>query len=282
MQQNPLMLDLDAERELRLRETVLKELYNLITKEYGDQEEESGKHVFGAEAGQAMPLTLASAPSLSVNVLPLKSFSAPLILKSTFASGEGRPERSVEEWKTNVKDIQKQLDTVLRTSVAALKTKQQIEPVNLMVGSGGLYLDASVGALPSTEPYSEEMRKREMRMRDAEIFAARSKGVLQQAQASQITAGTFLTSIHPDKENLKRLTLGLNTFIEPGDWQLQVDGEVKGKVSEEQAVNMIGFTWKDKQEWRTMKDLKVHIELYNPESSQVIRFLMAESTEKVG
>jgi hypothetical protein len=281
LQQNPLMLDLEPEAELRLREIVLKELFNLVTKEYGDQEEEAGKLMLGAQAGQTMPMTLA--PSLSVNVLPLKGFSTPLILKSAFASGENQPKmkRSAEEWKNNLKDIQERLDMVLRTSVATLKTKQQIEPVNLMVGSGGLYLDARVGALPSTEPYSEEMRQREIRMRDAEIFATRSKGVLQQARASQITGGAFLTSIHPDREKLNRLTLGLNTFIEPGDWQLQVDGEVKGKVSEDQAVNMIGFTWKEKQEWLNRPDLKQHIELYNPESSRVIRFPMTESAEQV-
>jgi cell division protein FtsB len=175
LQQNPLMLDLDPEAELRLRETVLIELFSLITKEYGDQEEEADKLLLGAEAGQKMPLRPAVQPKLSVNVLPIKGLDATVALSTVFGSAEHRPKRSVEESKKNVKDIQEKLDTVLRTSVAALKTKQQIEPVNLMVGSGGLYLDASVGALPSTEPYSEEMRKREIRMRDAEIFAMRSK-----------------------------------------------------------------------------------------------------------
>ena len=153
--------------------------------------------------------------------------------------------------------------------------------MNLLVGSGGLYLDASVGALPSTEPYSEEMRKREIRMRDAEIFATRSKGILQRAQASQITGGNFLTSIHLDWENLNQLTLGLNTSIEPGDWQLQVGGEVKGKVSMDQAANMIRFTWKNKQEWLNMPDLKQRVELYNQESSRVIRFPVTASAEQV-
>lgn len=281
LQQNPLMLDLDSAAELRLRETVLMALYDLITKEYGDQEEEPGKLVLGAAAGQKTPLMLAAAPNRSINVLPIKSLFAAVTLKTVFASAGGQFERSAEDRKQSIKDIQSKLDTVLRTGVAALKTKLQIEPVNLMVGSGGLYLDASVGTLPSTEPYSEEMRKREIRMRDAEIFAVRSKGVLQQAQASQITGGVFLTSIHPDQDNLNRLTLGLNTFIEPGDWRVQVDGEVKGKVIQEQSVNMIGFTWMDKQEWLNMPDLKQHIELYNPESSRVIRFPMITSAEMV-
>jgi hypothetical protein len=280
LQQNPLMLDLDPEAELRLRETVLTELYKLITKEYGDQDEAADKRVPGTQADQKMLLSAAQ-PKLSVNVLQIKSLDAAVTLSTGFESAESQPERNFKESKKSVKDIQEQLDTVLRTSIAALKTKQQIEPVNLMVGSGGLYLDASVGALPSTEPYSEEMRKREIRMRDAEIFATRSKGVLQQAQASQITGSNFLTSIHPDRENLNRLTLGLNTFIEPGDWQLQVDREVKGKVSADQAVNMIRFTWKGKQEWLKMPDLKQHVELYNPESSRVIRFPVITSAEEV-
>jgi hypothetical protein len=183
LQQNPLMLDLDSEAELRLRKTVLKELYNLITKEYGNQEEKADKLGHAAKAGQKMPLTSAAQPRLSVNVLPIESLDAAVTLRTVYnMSAKPHPKEDVEQ-------IQENLDYLLRTAVANLKTTLQIEPVNLMVGSGGLYLDASVGALPSTEPYSEEMRKREIRMRDAEIFATRSKGVLREARAKRIVAG---------------------------------------------------------------------------------------------
>ena len=295
LQKNPLMLDLDRWAELRLRKTVLNKLYNLLKEEYGDDpDEEVDKPQFKAEADQETPLMSAAQPKLSVNVLQLKSLNAAVTLETLIESAENQPtktaaqskspkdnQKEFEESKQKVEDFQGLFNKVLRTSIAALKTKHQIEPVNLLVGSGGLYLDANVGALPSTEPYSEEMRKREIWMRDAEIFATRSKGVLQQAQASQITGGNFLTSIHVDWENLNQLTLGLNTSIEPGDWQLQVGGEVKGKVSGDQAVNMIRFTWKNKQEWLNMPDLKQRVELYNPESSRVIRFPMVASAEEV-
>jgi hypothetical protein len=281
LQQNPLMLDLDAEAELRLRKTVLTAVFELITKEYGDLGDQADKLRLEAQSSDKSPQRSTAQPGLSVNVLPLKNLNAAVTLKAAFESAEHQRASSAKQIGKTVEDIQQNLNTVLRESVAALKTGQQIQPVNLMVGSGGLYLDASVGTLPSTEPYSEEMRIREIRMRDAEIFAARSKGVLQQAQASQITGGVFLTSIHPDQENLNRITLGLNTFIEPGNWQLQVDGEVKGKVMEDQSVNMIGFKWADRQQWLNMPDLKQRIELYNPESSRVIRFPMMTSTAEV-
>ena len=186
LQQNPLMLDLDPDGELRLRQTVLIELFNLLTKEYGDQEgEEADMLALGEKVGQKMPLKLASPPKLSVNVLPIKSLDAAVTLRTVYnMSAKPHPKEDVEQ-------IQENLDYLLRTAVANLKTTLQIEPVNLMVGSDGLYLDASVGALPSTEPYSEEMRIREIRMRDAEIFATRSKGFLREARAKRILAGDF-------------------------------------------------------------------------------------------
>jgi len=271
LQQNPLMLDLDTDAELRLRETVLSELIKLVKDEYGDEQKQTEKESRGAKTALKISQELVR-PNASCNVLPLKGFNTSAIMKTFTGLNEQATKQNIEKLKRNLEDTQSKLGELFRKAVPNLKTSQEIEPVNLMVGSGGLYLDASVGALPSTEPYSEEMRKREIRMRDAEIFATRSKGVLQQAQANQIIGGVFLTSIHPDRENLSRLTIGLNTFVEPGAWQLQVDGEVKGSVMEEESVNMLGFTWYEKQEWLTLPDLKQHIELYNPESSRTIRF----------
>jgi hypothetical protein len=280
LQQNPLMLDLDNDGELLLRKTVLTELLKLVIYEYGDGDKETEQLVLEAGAGKETAQK-PQRPRPSVNVLPMKGLNAAAILKSASESADTQRKKGTETVKHNLEDIQKKLDDLLRQTVPELNTSLEIEPVNLMVGSGGLYLDATVGRLPSTEPYSEEMRKREIRMRDAEIFATRSKGLLQQAQASEITGGVFLTSIHPDRANLNRLTLGLNTFVEPGVWQLHVDGEVKARVVEEDAVNMLGFTWSEQQDWLTMPDLKQRVELYNPESSRAIRFPVVESTAEV-
>jgi hypothetical protein len=278
LQQNPLMLDLDYDAELRLRETVIAEILNLVHNEYGDEEKETESVTLRTQAGRKMPQTQAQ-PKRSVNVLPIKGINTVALMKTISKADAQRFQKGVKDFKTSLEDVQKQLDELLRDTVPNLKTSLEIEPVNLMVGSGGLYLDASVGALPSTEPYSEEMRKREIRMRDAEIFTTRSKGLLQQAEAHQISGGVFLTSIHPDLENLNRLTLGISTFVEPGAWQLQLDGEVKAKVVQQDPVNMLGFTWIEKQDWLNMPDLKQHIEVFNPESSRAIRFPVAAAEE---
>ena len=139
LQKNPLMLDLDRWAELRLRETVLNELFNLIKKEYGDDpDKEADKPESRVEADQKTPLMSAAQPKLSVNVLQIKSLNAAVTLGTFFESAENQPKKIVaqskslkdiqkefEESKQKVGDIQKLFDTVLRTSIATLETKNQ-------------------------------------------------------------------------------------------------------------------------------------------------------------
>lgn len=278
----PLPFDLDSDGQLRLREAVLREVFDLLKTEYGEEEEDAfvlgGEAAAEAEEGEDAP----ERRDRSVSVLPMARAGVAQ-LTSFLMHEKASPRDSVA-----VQRSQKELDETLRTAVANLSTTKSIEPVELIVGSGGLYLDSRVGALPSTEPYSEAMRTRAIEMRDAEIFSTRSEGLLRQAQARRIASlvgdagGVCLTSISPDRNQWRHLAVGLNTAVPTGKWQLQVDGEVKARAPTTQKEEMIEFSWEDSQaRWLTAPDLYLKVALVDPESGTEIRFLRAASERQV-
>ncbi len=105
---------------------------------------------------------------------------------------------------------------------------------DLLIASGGLYLDALVGSRPSTEPYSEEMRAQEVRKSAAQVVRSEAEAQYSLAQARRIArmpaggnpAGNLLTGVHVLEEpGLNLLTLGFLLPLPSGQWVVCVDGE---------------------------------------------------------
>ena len=108
-----------------------------------------------------------------------------------------------------------------------------------------LYLDSLVGARPSTEPYSEEMRAQEVRKSAAEVLKTEAEAWYSLAQSQRIAqmppgsnpAGNLLTGVHVVTEpGMSLLTLGFLLPLPTGPWVVCVDGDpvTGGEIPEDQ------------------------------------------------
>lgn len=171
-----------------LARTVMGQVEVAFQKEYG-------KAAVNRDGSDPAP----EARLLSANVLPFAARSGQAL----------EPARGLAE-------LAQDLCERLQNAIAGLEQRRAVERVPLLVGTAGLYLDAQVGARPSTESYSERMRDAEIALRQAEVFAREAEGMLDHADAlrvARITAGgdgLVLTSLRYDRETLKTLTLGFN------------------------------------------------------------------------
>ncbi len=170
------------------------------------------------------------------------------------------------------------LEKRLNAAIASLQSDKAIEPIDLVVATPGLYLDAMVGNQPSTEPYSEKMREMEARMRAAEVFAKQSEGMLQRAQALRIANlsgggnGIVLTSVDFDRRHFRSIKLGVSSSLPGDDWQLLVDQDrIEGELVSSDD-NLVTVTFSDSQNWLKREDLIFSVALYNPAMGMTVEF----------
>lgn len=170
------------------------------------------------------------------------------------------------------------LDTFVKQLQAVLinEKKEPIESQKLQVVSKGLYLDAVVGAQASTEPYSEEMRIQEVRMREAEVYAKKAEGLYKEAQALHLSRlgggshGNAITGFLPNAQD-HQLQLQLQMPLFQGNWQLRVDGTEVGKAIEAGQANLV-IQLSAGDDWLEDIDLMSRVDLFEVNSQTVVKY----------
>jgi len=233
---------------------VVDSLKSLLEREYMSGSEPAA--TAGAKGARSMPL-MEQDNLTSVGRMSLGPESAHMPLKES---------RSFE-----IDGLQGDAGTDLSDFVARLKyaTIDSNTPVlsdDLILASGGLYLDSVVGAQASTEPYSEEMRAQEIRMRDAEVQKALAEAEYQRALAASLgqaeLSGTGSNAIVEMVADTARKSLRVQARwpVAAGNWDLFLDAECKSTCKlEESGVNELLFRWRAAQRWLDEKDLKRRI-----------------------
>ena len=264
LEATPLPFELNPQGRDALARTVMGQVEVVFQKEYG-------KAAVARDGSDPAP----EARLLSANVLP-------------FAARTGQAHDSA----LALADLAKDLCERLQKAIAGLDQRQVVERVPLLVGTAGLYLDAQVGARPSTEPYSERMRDAEISLRQAEVFAREAEGMLDRAEAlrvARITAGgdgLVLTSLRYDRETLKTLTLGFNRPLPEGRWAVLLDGrEVDGARFDRPAIGSgeeVVIAFGEPQEWLRSPDLLFRIEVRETVSGWTTGFPLLASRPAPG
>jgi hypothetical protein len=247
---------------------VVGSLKSLLEKEYmsgGEQRAESGRKAV-RRFSEELPETATTVARVSLGPAPVKA--ARRSRKSVAVEG------TLDTMDTELADF------VTRLRNATIDCNSAILSDDLILASSGLYLDTVVGALASTEPYSEEMRAQEIRMRDAEVRKTLAEAEHQLALAASMSPGgavgadgNWIIGIFVESAQ-NSLRLRLRQPLTKGRWDLMLDDTRKVTIQPDMTGQQdLSHTWDRPQKWLKENDLIRRIALKERVTGERVEFL---------
>lgn len=176
-----------------------------------------------------------------------------------------------------------------KNKLAALYARLKVSNISLdeedlLVTSPGFYLDSILGVRAGTEPYSEEMRIQEIRMRAAEVAETEANAIYRLAQSRRIANAGMMTALNSSgnsvigvvpSEDYKSLTVRLKFPLGPGDWRLCLDGKpvengTLTKAMLTRTVFVISWEKGVGTQWMEADDIAARLSLIDTETDMIV------------
>lgn len=155
-----------------------------------------------------------------------------------------------------------------------IHSDEPIAPQELLVAAPGLYLDAVVGAQPSTEPYSERMREQTVALKMAEVALTQADARYRESLAQHLLrdSGNWIVHVMPDGTH-NSLLFVLRYPLAAGKWDFVLDGKNVCQVPANQLGSYtVNLTWNTPQKWLDEDGLMNRcLELHDREKDVVVK-----------
>ncbi len=129
------------------------------------------------------------------------------------------------------------------------------------IASPALHMEASLGVIDALDIYARDMRKAEIKYRNAQ--AAALSPLNSDKETHNTISGMSTTS-------LRKLVLMTSSHISEGVWQLRLGEQVKGEVVVRTSTLTLTFEWDTDQEWIKELQRDGTLNIHNTENGKVI------------
>ena len=282
----PLPVKANERSEWELRLAILREIGNLIDGEYAKLTTQKSE----AEPVSAFVLPESKRRALATNEVPSDAAEAAkdvikfgeklgavvsdlrsldLLSDDTSRKATGKDQKDLEA------EFNKQTERLIAELAPMEVTGLPVNETELLVVAEGLFMDAQVGANPSTEPYFERMRDAEVAMRLAEVDRVRSEAARNGALARFMGVqglGTGANMVIAARVTGNTLEVELVAPLDTGDWRLEHNERQVSGVLINPGGRIITHNFGDKvPPWATDADFSL-LELANDQTGARISF----------